>query len=60
MALLAPHAAPEVIAALRAVIPKGDADPGREFWIDYARDLARVLRRIKADPVFTGSERKRR
>jgi transcriptional regulator with XRE-family HTH domain len=50
IALLASVVAPEVIEALRAVVPDGDADPGREFWIAYAKDLARDLRRIKDDP----------
>lgn len=59
-ALLATHAAPEVLAALKAVVTKGDVDPGRDFWIDYARDLTRALRRIKADPVFAASARGKR
>lgn len=50
IALLASTAAPEVIEALRSVVPETDGDPGREFWIAYAKDLARDLRRIKADP----------
>lgn len=53
IALLASSVEPEVIAALRTVVPRDDRDPGREFWIDYARDLARSLRKIKADPVFS-------
>jgi transcriptional regulator with XRE-family HTH domain len=51
IALLAGVAAPEVLAALRAVVPEGD-DPGREWWLAYAKDLARDLRRIKDDPDF--------
>ena len=35
---------------LRAVVPEGGVDPGREWWIAYAKDLARDLKRIKADP----------
>ena len=50
IALLATVVEPEVITALRAVVPDGDGDPGREFWIAYAKDLARDLKRIKADP----------
>ena len=50
IALLAKVVEPEVIDALRSVVPETDGDPGREFWIAYAKDLARDLRRIKADP----------
>ena len=56
IALLATTAAPEVIAALRAVIPDDpETDPGRDFWIDYARELARDLKRIQRDPDLRGS-----
>ncbi len=56
VALLATSVEPEVIAALRAVVPEPpDVDPGREHWIARARDLAGDLRRIKADPAFTGA-----
>ncbi len=60
VALLGSIAAPEVIAALRAVVPDGDEDPGREWWLAYAKDLARDLRRIKDDPDFVpeGGQRK--
>lgn len=54
IALLSNVAAPEVIEALRAVVPDTDGDPGREFWIAYAKDLARDLRRIKDDPDLGG------
>lgn len=54
IALLAKVVEPEVIEALRMVAPEGDGDPGRDFWIDYAKDLAKDLRRIKADPDLTG------
>lgn len=57
VALLSTRAAPEVIAALKAVVTKGDVDPGRDFWIDYARDLAKALRRIEADPVLSRGKR---
>jgi transcriptional regulator with XRE-family HTH domain len=50
IALLASTVDPAVIEALRAVVPEGDGDPGREFWIGYAKDLARDLRRIQQDP----------
>lgn len=51
IALLSTTAEPEVIAALRATVPDdADRDPGRDFWIKRARELARDLRRIKADP----------
>lgn len=54
IALLSGTAPPEVIEALRQVVPEGDGDPGREFWIAYAKDLARDLRRIKEDPDLGG------
>ena len=54
IALLAKVVEPEVIEALRMVVPEAEGDPGREFWIAYAKDLARDLRRIKADPDLTG------
>jgi transcriptional regulator with XRE-family HTH domain len=55
IALLSTTVEPEVIAALRAVVPDDpEVDPGREHWIDYAKSLARDLQRIKADPVLTG------
>jgi transcriptional regulator with XRE-family HTH domain len=50
VALLATTVEPEVLAALRAAVPDDpEIDPGRDFWIDYAKDLARDLRRIKSD-----------
>jgi transcriptional regulator with XRE-family HTH domain len=52
IALLANITPPEVIAALRAAVPEGDGDPGREWWLAYAKELARDLRRIKDDPDF--------
>ncbi len=52
IALLERIALPEVIAALRAVVPDGDGDPGREWWLAYAKELSRDLRRIKEDPDF--------
>lgn len=52
IALLASVVAPEVIDALRAVVPEGDVDPGREWWIAYAKSLAKDFRRIKDDPEF--------
>ena len=51
IALLSTTAEPEVIAALRSTVPDDpERDPGREFWIKRARELARDLRRIKSDP----------
>jgi transcriptional regulator with XRE-family HTH domain len=51
IALLATSVEPEVIAALRASLPDHpDVDPGRDFWFSRAKELARDLRRIKADP----------
>ena len=50
IALLGAVAAPEVIDALRAAVPDDAVDPGRDYWIRYAKDLARDLRRIKEDP----------
>jgi transcriptional regulator with XRE-family HTH domain len=53
IALLSSSVEPEVIAALRAVVPADPgADPGRDYWIDCARKLVRDLQRIKADPIF--------
>lgn len=52
IALLTSTAAPEVIEALRTVVPETEGDPGREWWIAYAKSLARDLRRIKDDPDF--------
>ncbi len=48
--LLAKHVEPEVIEALRAVVPGCEGDPGRDYWITYAKALARDLKRIEADP----------
>jgi transcriptional regulator with XRE-family HTH domain len=56
VALLSTTVEPEVINALRAVVPEDpEADPGRESWIDYARNLVRDLLRIKADPLLNGT-----
>lgn len=54
IALLARFVAPEVIEALRAAVPEGDEDPGRDYWIAYAKDLAKDLKRIQADPDLGG------
>lgn len=55
IALLSTTVEPEVITALRAVVPPDpEVDPGRDYWIEYSRSLVRDLRRIKADPVLTG------
>ena len=58
IALLETTVEPEVIAALRASLPtESDVDPGRDFWIERAKELTRDLRRIKADPDLTGAGR---
>ncbi|RYE88918.1 MAG: XRE family transcriptional regulator [Myxococcales bacterium] len=54
IALLGSSVEPEVIAALRAAQLPSTRDPGRDFWVGYARDLVRALRSIRADPVFQG------
>jgi transcriptional regulator with XRE-family HTH domain len=55
IALLSTIVEPEVIAALREVVPDDpETDPGRDYWIEHARHLKRDLDRIKADPVLTG------
>jgi transcriptional regulator with XRE-family HTH domain len=59
IALLGAIAPAEVIAALRAAVPEGDEEPGREWWLAYAKDLARDLRRIKDDPDFVPEAHKR-
>jgi transcriptional regulator with XRE-family HTH domain len=50
VALLASYVAPEVVDALRAAVTDDGVDPGRDYWIKYAKDLARDLKRIKEDP----------
>ena len=53
IALLETTVAPEVIAALRASLPENpETDPGREYWIERARELVRDLQRIQGDPVL--------
>jgi transcriptional regulator with XRE-family HTH domain len=54
IALLQRFVAADVIEALRAAVPEGDEDPGRDYWIAYAKDLARDLKRIQADPDLGG------
>lgn len=57
IALLATQVAPEVIRALRASVPPDPAiDPGLDFWVARARDLAITHRKIKADPAFAADE----
>ena len=56
IALLGSVVEPAVIEALRTVVPDTEGDPGREFWIAYAKELARDLKRIKADPDFGGKK----
>ncbi len=50
IALLAAYVPPEVIDALRLAVTDDGVDPGRDYWIAYAKDLAKDLRRIKDDP----------
>ena len=52
VALLSGTVEPEVLAALRAATLPAERDPGRDFWVNYAKDLVRVLRIIRADPDF--------
>lgn len=53
IALLETTVAPEVIAALRASLPENaETDPGRDYWIERARELVRDLQRIQGDPVL--------
>lgn len=56
IALLASVVEPEVIEALRAAMPNVESDPGREYWISYAKVLAKDLKRIKADPDLAGKK----
>jgi len=56
IALLETTVEPEVVTALRASLPDPpDVDPGRDFWIERARELVRDLRRIRADPELAAS-----
>jgi transcriptional regulator with XRE-family HTH domain len=48
--LLAKVVEPEVLEALRAAMPNMESDPGRDYWIAYAKSLAKDLKRIEADP----------
>ena len=51
IALLASVVEREVVEALRAAVPpEPGVDPGRDWWIAHAKELARDLKRIKADP----------
>ena len=57
IALLASTAAPEVIRALLSVVPPNpEKDPGRAYWIQYAKQLAVDLRKIQNDPAFSADE----
>ncbi|MFO0552871.1 MAG: helix-turn-helix transcriptional regulator [Polyangiaceae bacterium] len=57
IALLASTVAPEVLRALLAASPpEPGKDPGRSYWIDYARALVKDLNKIKADPAFQAGE----
>jgi hypothetical protein len=50
------YVAPEVIEALRAAVPEEGTVPDRDYWIRYAKDLARDLRRIKDDPELNAKD----
>jgi transcriptional regulator with XRE-family HTH domain len=50
IALLGAYVAPEVIEALKVAVPEDGVEPDRDYWIRYAKDLSRDLRRIKDDP----------
>lgn len=57
IALLVSSVAPEVIRALLAASPADPSkDPGRAYWIDYAKQLVKDLNRIRSDPTFSGEE----
>jgi transcriptional regulator with XRE-family HTH domain len=58
--LLAKVVEPAVIEALRSVVPSSEGDPGREYWISYAKALAKDLKRIEADPDLNPSARRDR
>lgn len=59
IALLATTVAPEVIQALRAVVPDpADKDPGRAYWIEAAKQLTKDLTRIQSDPAFDSRSEK--
>lgn len=59
LALLTGTVEPEVLAALRAATLPTERDPGRDFWITYAKDLLRVFRSIQADPDFHAAPAKK-
>ncbi len=54
VALLQKFVAPEVIVAMRAAVVEEGVEPDRDYWIAYAKDLARDLRRIEQDPDLGG------
>jgi transcriptional regulator with XRE-family HTH domain len=56
IALLGAYVAPEVVEALRAAVPEDGVVPDRDYWIRYAKDLARDLRRIKDDPELNAKD----
>jgi transcriptional regulator with XRE-family HTH domain len=56
MALLSAYVAPEILEALRAAVVDDGVDPGRDYWIKYAKDLARDLKRIKDDPDLNAKD----
>lgn len=54
VALLQKFVAPEVIDAMRAAVAEEGAEPDRDYWIAYAKELAKDLRRIEQDPDLGG------
>ncbi len=53
IALLSTTVEPEVITALRTLVPDDpETDPGREHWFTAARQLSSELKLIKADPLL--------
>lgn len=54
IALLQKFVAPEVIDAMRAAVAEEGVEADRDYWIAYAKQLARDLRRIQHDPDLGG------
>lgn len=49
LVLLRGSVSDKVLDALRVAIPPGKEDPGRDWWIDHARELVRDLKAIEAE-----------
>jgi transcriptional regulator with XRE-family HTH domain len=56
IALLGAYVPPEIVDALRAAVPEEGIEPDRDYWIRYAKDLARDLKRIKEDPDLNAKD----